>query len=92
MALKAKLGSATVVVCKKQESDMAEQVEGTVKWFNDEKGFGFIEQSGGKDVFVHYSAIQSDGRRTLKEGQKVKMTVTQSAKGPQAENVSVVGG
>ncbi len=71
---------------------MAEQVEGTVKWFNDEKGFGFIEQSGGKDVFVHYSAIQSDGRRTLKEGQKVKMTVTQSAKGPQAENVSVIGG
>ncbi|MES2604489.1 MAG: cold shock domain-containing protein, partial [Pseudomonadota bacterium] len=59
---------------------------------NESKGFGFIEQSGGKDVFVHYSAIQSDGRRTLKEGQKVKMTVTQSAKGPQAENVTVVGG
>ncbi|HTR00002.1 MAG TPA: cold shock domain-containing protein [Candidatus Acidoferrum sp.] len=71
---------------------MAEQVEGTVKWFNDEKGFGFIEQSGGKDVFVHYSAIQSEGRRTLKEGQKVKMTVTQSAKGPQAENVTIIGG
>jgi len=66
---------------------MAEQVEGTVKWFNDEKGFGFIEH-----VFVHYSAIQSEGRRTLKEGQKVKMTVTQSAKGPQAENVTIIGG
>jgi Cold shock proteins len=70
-----------------QESYMAEQVEGTVKWFNDEKGFGFIEQAGGKDVFVHYSAIVAEGRRTLREGQKVKMTVTQSAKGPQAENV-----
>ena len=70
-----------------QERNMAEQVEGTVKWFNDEKGFGFIEQAGGKDVFVHYSAIVADGRRTLREGQKVKMTVTQSAKGPQAENV-----
>ena len=74
-----------------QESYMAEQVEGTVKWFNDEKGFGFIEQAGGKDVFVHYSAIVADGRRTLREGQKVKMTVTQSAKGPQAENVVPIG-
>jgi CspA family cold shock protein len=74
-----------------EESDMAEQVEGTVKWFNDEKGFGFIEQAGGKDVFVHYSAIVADGRRTLREGQKVKMTVTQSAKGPQAENVVPIG-
>ena len=70
----------------------AEQVEGTVKWFNDAKGFGFIEQAGGKDVFVHFSAIQTEGPRTLKEGQKVKMTVTQSAKGPQAENVTVIGG
>jgi len=74
-----------------QERNMAEQVEGTVKWFNDEKGFGFIEQAGGKDVFVHYSAIVADGRRTLREGQKVKMTVTQSAKGPQAENVTPIG-
>ncbi|MAM69941.1 MAG: cold-shock protein [Gammaproteobacteria bacterium] len=66
---------------------MSEQVEGTVKWFNDEKGFGFIEQAGGKDVFVHYSAINGDGRRTLYEGQKVTMNVTQGQKGPQAENV-----
>jgi CspA family cold shock protein len=69
---------------------MSEQVEGTVKWFNDDKGFGFIEQSEGKDVFVHYSAIAGDGRRSLVEGQKVMMDVTQSEKGPQAENVSPV--
>jgi len=67
---------------------MSEQVEGTVKWFNDEKGFGFIEREGGKDVFVHYSAIGGDGRKTLHEGQKVTMSVTQGEKGPQAENVT----
>lgn len=67
---------------------MADLIEGTVKWFNDEKGFGFIEQPGGKDVFVHFSAIQGDGRRTLHEGQKVTMQVTQGQKGPQAENVT----
>lgn len=66
---------------------MSDQVEGTVKWFNDEKGFGFIEQAGGKDVFVHFSAIQGTGRKTLRDGQKVTMTVTQGQKGPQAENV-----
>ena len=63
------------------------KVSGTVKWFNDEKGFGFIEQESGPDVFVHHSAIQSDGFRSLKEGQKVSMDVTQGQKGPQAENV-----
>ena len=67
---------------------MSDQIEGTVKWFNDEKGFGFIEQQGGKDVFVHYSAIAGDGRKSLHEGQKVTMTVTQGQKGPQAENVN----
>ena len=67
---------------------MAEQVTGTVKWFNDEKGFGFIAQEGGKDVFVHFSAIQGSGRRSLKEGQKVTMTMTSGQKGPQAENVN----
>ena len=66
---------------------MADQVEGTVKWFNDEKGFGFIGQDDGKDVFVHYSAINSSGRKTLQEGQRVTMEVTQGQKGPQAENV-----
>ena len=71
-----------------KERDMSEEVQGTVKWFNDEKGFGFIEREGGKDVFVHYSAINSEGRKTLREGQKVSMTVTQSDKGPQAENVT----
>lgn len=67
---------------------MADQVEGVVKWFNDEKGFGFIEQEGGKDVFVHFSAIVGSGRRTLYEGQKVTMEVTQGEKGPQAANVT----
>ena len=70
------------------ESNMSETVEGTVKWFNDEKGFGFIEQEGGKDVFVHFSAINGSGRRTLHEGQKVTMEVSQGQKGPQAENVT----
>jgi CspA family cold shock protein len=64
-----------------------ERVSGTVKWFNDDKGFGFIEREDGKDVFVHHSAIVSEGFRTLKEGQKVTMEVTQGQKGPQAENV-----
>ena len=63
-------------------------VEGKVKWFNDEKGFGFIEQEGGKDVFVHFSVIQGSGRKTLKEGQRVTMEVVSGAKGPQAENVT----
>ena len=69
---------------------MSNQVNGTVKWFNDEKGFGFIEQDGGKDVFVHFSAINGNGRRTLQEGQQVTMVVTQGQKGPQAENVTVI--
>ncbi|NVK38793.1 MAG: cold-shock protein [Gammaproteobacteria bacterium] len=64
------------------------RVSGTVKWFNDEKGFGFIQQEGGKDVFVHYSAINAAGRKTLTEGQQVTMTVTAGAKGPQAEDVT----
>ena len=72
----------------RKEKDMSDQVEGTVKWFNDEKGFGFIEQEGGKDVFVHFSAINGTGRKTLKEGQRVTMEVTQGQKGPQAENVN----
>ena len=64
---------------------------GIVKWFNSEKGFGFIEQDGGgSDVFVHYSAIDSGGYRDLADGQKVEFDVTQGPKGPQAEKVHVI--
>jgi CspA family cold shock protein len=67
-------------------------LNGTVKWFNDSKGFGFIEQeNGGEDVFVHHSAIISDGYRSLQEGAKVTYEVTQEAKGARAANVKVVG-
>ncbi len=62
-------------------------ITGTVKWFNEAKGFGFIEQESGPDVFVHFSAIKADGFKTLAEGQKVEFTVTDGQKGPQAENV-----
>ena len=62
-------------------------VTGTVKFFNEAKGFGFITREGGPDVFVHYSAIQGGGFKTLAEGQQVEFTVTQGQKGPQAENV-----
>ena len=63
---------------------------GTVKFYNDQKGFGFIEQAdGGPDVFVHYSAIDSDGYRSLDENQKVEFEITQGPKGPQAEKVRV---
>jgi CspA family cold shock protein len=63
---------------------------GTIKWFNGEKGYGFIAAEGGTDVFVHYSAIQMDGYKTLQEGQKVEFEVVQGQKGPQAENVHLV--
>lgn len=65
----------------------SERVSGTVKWFNESKGFGFIEQEGGPDVFVHFSAIKGDGFKTLAEGQRVSMDITQGQKGLQAENV-----
>jgi CspA family cold shock protein len=61
--------------------------QGTVKWFNAEKGFGFIQVEGGDDVFVHYSAIQSEGFKTLEEGQKVEFEIVQGSRGPQAANV-----
>ncbi len=69
---------------------MSNTVNGTVKWFNESKGFGFIEQQSGPDVFVHYSSITSSGLKTLTEGQKVEFTITQGQKGPQADNVAVV--
>ena len=61
--------------------------EGTVKWFNDSKGFGFIEQEGDKDLFVHHSAIQGEGFKSLAEGERVSFDVVQGKKGPAAENV-----
>jgi cold shock protein len=64
--------------------------EGTVKWFNEQKGFGFIEKDGGGDLFVHYSAIQAGGFKTLAEGQRVSFDVAQGQKGPAAENVKAV--
>ena len=63
---------------------------GSVKWFNDEKGFGFIEREQGEDVFVHHNAINGEGRKSLREGDRVEFTVTQGKKGLQAENVTVV--
>ncbi|TDQ56147.1 putative cold-shock DNA-binding protein [Mesocricetibacter intestinalis] len=66
------------------------QVTGTVKWFNDTKGFGFLQTEAGEEVFVHFSAIQSDGFRSLKEGQKVTFAVIDDKRGKKAENVSVL--
>src|ERR1700746_3049553 len=65
--------------------------QGTVKWFNGDKGYGFIAAEGGPDVFVHFSAITGGGYRSLEEGQKVEFDITQGQKGPQAENVMVIG-
>jgi cold shock protein len=65
--------------------------QGTVKWFNGDKGYGFIAVEGGPDVFVHFSAITGDGYRSLEEGQQVEFDITQGQKGPQAENVRVIG-
>ena len=62
-------------------------IKGTVKWFDESKGFGFIEQESGPDVFAHFSAISSTGYKILNDGQKVEFTVTQGPKGPQAENI-----
>jgi CspA family cold shock protein len=75
-----RLGPAKVI-------DMSKST-GVVKWFNESKGFGFIEGEGGQDVFVHFSAIVGSGFKTLTEGQKVTFEVTQGQKGPQAENVT----
>lgn len=69
---------------------MSEKVTGTVKWFNESKGFGFIEQQSGPDVFVHFSAINMEGFKALKDGQQVEFKITDGQKGPQAEEVMAV--
>jgi CspA family cold shock protein len=69
---------------------MSERIVGTVKWFNTSKGYGFIARESGPDVFVHYSAIQSEGFRNLNEGSKVEFEVEQGQKGPQATNVTIL--
>jgi cold shock protein len=68
---------------------MSERITGTVKWFNGSKGYGFISQDNGPDVFVHFSAIQADGYRTLEEGQKVEFSIENGPKGLQAAKVTV---
>jgi cold shock protein len=80
----------------RSETKTTEQIEsnivatGTVKWFNAEKGFGFIEREGGDDVFVHFSAIQGDGYRSLEEGQRVQFDVAPGRKGEEAQNVQPI--
>ena len=69
---------------------MSNRQTGTVKWFNDEKGYGFITPESGADLFVHFKAIQSDGFKTLKEGQQVSFVATRGQKGMQAEEVQVI--
>lgn len=68
---------------------MSERVTGTVKWFSNNKGYGFIEQPDGPDVFVHYTAIQTEGFRSLDEGQQVEFSITEGPKGPQAADVTI---
>lgn len=70
---------------------MSERLNGTVKWFNSQKGFGFIEREGGADVFVHFSAIQGSGYRELEEGERVEFSITQGPKGLQASEVVRLG-
>jgi cold shock protein len=70
--------------------EMADRVVGTVKWFNNSKGYGFLAQEGGADVFVHHSAIQGEGYHTLEEGQKVEFTIEKGPKGLQAAQVVVL--
>lgn len=64
--------------------------EGQVKWFNEKKGFGFIQQDDGQDLFVHYTAISGDGFKTLAEGQRVRFEIEETAKGPKAKNVQII--
>jgi len=77
-------------VDKQREKSEDKMASGKVKWFSSQKGYGFIEQEGGADVFVHFSAISGEGYKELQEGQKVEFEVTQGQKGPQATNVKLI--
>src|SRR5688572_7189988 len=83
-------GPATVRDLSAQHAGVG-MAQGSVKWFNSEKGYGFIAVDGGADVFVHYSAIEMDGYRSLEEGQRVEFEISQGQKGPQADMVRVAG-
>lgn len=74
-------------MCNKDMGEYVNMVTGKVKWFNEQKGFGFLEVEGGEDVFVHFSAIQSEGFKTLEEGQEVTFEIVEGQRGPQAANV-----
>ena len=69
---------------------MSDRMTGTVKWFNDDKGFGFIEREGGEDVFVHFSSIRGDGFKSLRDGQEVEFVLGEGQKGPQALDVTAI--
>jgi len=77
----------SIAIYRKEHPTVSERITGTVKWFNSSKGYGFISHEGGKDVFVHYSAVQAQGFRTLEEGQLVEFAIEDSPKGPQAVDV-----
>lgn len=84
---KLKTNERSTITHKLNRMTIMSTTTGTVKWFNEAKGFGFIEQENGPDVFAHFNAIVGDGFKTLAEGQKVEFTVTEGQKGPQAENI-----
>jgi CspA family cold shock protein len=81
------LRTAAAAEGNKKTKGVLSMAEGTVKWFNEKKGYGFIEKDGGGDIFVHFSAIQAGGFRTLREGQRVSFDVSEGEKGPSAVNV-----
>jgi cold shock protein len=84
------LGAQVTTRLGKAKEACTFMIEGTVKWFNESKGFGFLSHEGGPDVFVHHSEIRAEGYRSLNEGDKVQFEITQSPKGPRAANVSLI--